>query len=418
MSKHGDETAEQLAAWATSLEASPDDLELAERSLKDTLAVTLATRGHAIERVVADLDDATKWATLGHVLDFDDVHMASTTHLSVVCVLATLVAGGGAQAYLAGGGVMARLGSMLGWSHYSAGWHATCTAGAPAAAVAAGIAMELDAEQLTRAMALAIPAAGGVQQAFGTDGKSLQVGFAVAAGVRAARLASAGATADPRALDAWIRLVNGGHRPLDLTGPAIPGGLAIKLFPCCYALQRPIVATQQLVADGLDAQDVVALRVTTPEAALQPLIHHRPKTALEGKFSLEYAIAAALLDPHPGFSSFTDAAVQRERACELVESLELCIEEGGDSILAGSIRIEATRADGSTLTSQLEVPPGAPTRPPSKAELDAKIKDCGADVPALLATVDWSNAAALLSSEFDRGAAARRLARQSAAVPA
>ena len=28
---------------------------------------------------------------------------------------------------------MARLGSALGWRHYSAGWHATCTAGAPAA---------------------------------------------------------------------------------------------------------------------------------------------------------------------------------------------------------------------------------------------------------------------------------------------
>ena len=26
---------------------------------------------------------------------------------------------------------MARLGTALGWPHYSAGWHATCTAGRP-----------------------------------------------------------------------------------------------------------------------------------------------------------------------------------------------------------------------------------------------------------------------------------------------
>src|SRR6185437_3948266 len=178
--------------------------------------------------------------------------------------------GGGSRAFLAAAGVMARLGTALGWRHYAAGWHATCTAGAPAAAAGAAVAFGLPAERIAAAMALAVPAAGGVQRAFGTDAKSLQVGFAVDAGIRAARLAAAGAQADPSALDAWLALVGGDPGAVDPSGPAVPGGLAVKLYPCCYALQRPI-ATLAGLAPGLDPADVRRIVLRTPEATVVPL---------------------------------------------------------------------------------------------------------------------------------------------------
>ena len=201
-----------LARWAERLEPEPGDLELADRSLRDTVAVTLAARDHRVTRLAAGLPDGARWAIAGHVLDFDDLHMPSTTHVSAVCVPTALATGGGPRAYLAAAGVMARLGTALGWPHYSAGWHATCTAGAPASAAGAAVALGLPAEKIAVAMALAVPAAGGVQRAFGTDAKSLQVGFAVDAGIRAARLAAAGAQADPEAVDAWLSLVGGGRQ--------------------------------------------------------------------------------------------------------------------------------------------------------------------------------------------------------------
>ncbi len=113
---------------------------------------------------------------------------------------------------------MARLGTALGWPHYSAGWHATCTAGAPACAAGAAVALGLDPGRIATAIALAIPGAGGVQRAFGTDAKSLQAGFAVDAGIRAALLAAAGARADWSALEAWLALVGGDPGALDLAG--------------------------------------------------------------------------------------------------------------------------------------------------------------------------------------------------------
>ncbi len=388
-----------LAQWAHDYQPGPADQELAARSLADTVAVALAAREHRVTQLAASLADGPRWAVAAHVLDFDDLHMQSTTHISAVCVPVALAMDGGARAYLAGAGVMARLGTVLGWPHYSAGWHATCTAGAPAAAAGAAVALGLTAGQIATAMALAVPGAGGVQRAFGTDAKSLQVGFAVDTGIRAARLAAAGAQADPAALDTWLHLVGGGGAAnsaaaLDLDGPAVPGGLAIKMYPCCYALQRPISALAEPALAAPAALRRIVIR--TPEGTVQPLIHHRPRTGLQGKFSLEYAAAAALLDSYPGFASFTDEAVQRPAAQRLIEQVEVKLEPGGTWLLDGEFTAELHTAGGTVTTVSQRFPPGSPARPPSAAQLRAKLADCVTGLDTDPATWTWDNAAAIL----------------------
>jgi 2-methylcitrate dehydratase PrpD len=388
--------AQQLAQWATGLQPAEADRRLAGRSLADTLAVALAAREHRVTRLAASLPDGARWAVAAHVLDFDDLHMPSTTHISAVCVPAALAVGGGAAAYLAGAGVMARLGAALGWPHYSAGWHATCTAGAPASAAAAAVALGLTAGQTATALALAVPGAGGVQRAFGTDNKALQVGFAVQAGLRAAELAADGARADPAALDDWLGLVGGDPARLDLNGPAVPGGLAIKIYPCCYALQRPISALAGLAAAGLPADAVRRIAVRTLAGTVTPLIHHRPETGLQGKFSLEYGLAAALLDGYPGRDSFTDAAVRRPAARRLMELVDATLEPGGTGLLDGAFTAEVLAGGGTVREVSLQYPPGSPQRPPSAAEFSAKLTDCLAGLPVEPAALTWAQAAGLL----------------------
>jgi 2-methylcitrate dehydratase PrpD len=386
------QVADELARWATAFDPSADDLALADRALLDTIAVATAGREHPIAEILDELSETATWAVLAHVLDFDDLHLPSTAHISAVCVPAVLSAGGDARAYLAGAGVMSRLGTALGWPHYAAGWHPTCTAGAPAAAAASAVAMGLGPDEIATAMALAVPAAGGVQRAFGTAGKALQVGFAADAGVRAARLAAAGASADPRAIDQWLALVQGDPRRLQLDGPAVPGGLAVKLFPCCYALQRPIAAMRALVE--VEPERVARVVVRTPESALAPLIHSEPVTGLESKFSLQYAIAATLLDGRPGMASFTDEAVARPEAQALLRRVEADATPGGDWLLEGEAAIEVTLDDGSTLHTTLDVPPGAPQRPPSPDDLAAKVADCAGEAIA----PTWDSAADYLGA--------------------
>lgn len=394
-----------LARWAHELRPTAADIALADRSLADTVAVALAAAGSPVARLAAALPEGAHWAVAAHVLDFDDLHMPSTTHVSAVCVPAALAAGGGARAYLAGAGVMARLGTALGWSHYSAGWHVTCTAGALASAAGAAVALGLPAGQIATAMALAVPAAGGVQRAFGTDAKSLQVGLAVDAGIRAARLARAGAGADLSAVEAWLRLVGGDPAAVDTAvvdtaGPAVPDGLAVKIYPCCYALQRPISALSglagQLAERGLDPAGVRRIVLRTPEATVVPLIHHRPDTGLQGKFSLEYGAAAALLDRYPGFASFTDAAVRRDAARRLAGLVETKLDPGGTGLLDGRLEAEVHAGDGTVLRVSEQFPPGSPARPPTAAQLQVKLDDCVRGLDADPASWTWPNAAGVL----------------------
>jgi 2-methylcitrate dehydratase PrpD len=258
--------------------------------------------------------------------------------------------------------------------------------------VAAGIAAGLEAESLARAIALAIPAAGGVQRAFGTMAKPLQVGFAVSAGVRAARLAAAGATADPAALDQWLALVGGDASSIDLEGPAIPGGLAIKLYPCCYALQRPLAAMAGL---RVDAGRVESIRVSTPSASLQPLNRHQPRTGLEGKFSLEYGLAAALLDHPVTFASFTDEQVNRPEAVRLGSRVVVSPVALGSGLLDGDFVAEVVTTSGSERV-QLQLPPGAPGRPPTQSELADKVADCCGPLAGEVLGVGWGEAADFL----------------------
>src|SRR5207245_3274250 len=94
---------------------------------------------------------------------------------------------------------------------------------------------------------------------------------------------------------------------------------------------------------------------------------------LEGKFSLEYGIAATLLDGHPNLESFTDAAVQRPKARRLMERIHTTTTaDAGDGLLAGEIKIEVTLRSGEVLTTRLATPPGAPARPPTDEELQQK----------------------------------------------
>lgn len=406
----------RLAEWAVALSPTRHDLALADRALLDTVSVGIAARTHHILKVGAVLGEAGRWAAACHVLDFDDLHMPSTAHISSVCIPPALstVTGGvtgaaelAARSYLAGAGVMARVGTALGWEHYSAGWHATTTAGALGAAVSAATSRGMDVDGVARAMSLAVPAAGGVHRAFGTDAKSLQVGLAVDAGVRAAELAAAGATTDLTAVEAWMALVGGDPSAITLEGPAVPGGLAIKVYPACYALQRAISAVAGVLPEQVDAASVTRIVVRTPGGTLRPLLFHRPLDGLQGKFSLEYGLAAAILDGHPGRRSFSDAAVGRPAARRLVSLVEITRAEGGDGLLDGQVDVEvhldgagpsgAGHATGARiLTGSLQYPPGSPQRPPSEAEMLSKVADC-LDGTGLDATaITWAGSARLL----------------------
>ncbi len=393
-------TAQSLARWACEAVPGPADFELARIALIDTVAVAIAGADHPLTDLVAQLPPAARWAAQAHVLDYDDLHLPSTTHISTVCVPAAAATGGTARAYLAGAGVMARLGAALGWNHYSRGWHATSTTAPMAAAAVAATARGLDVERTAAAIALAVSSAGGVQRAFGSDGKAIQVGLAVDAGIRASELAARGASADLRVVDTWLDLVS--QPPFDLaldSAEIVPGGLAVKVYPCCYALQRPIACAAEL-ASGLDPREVDSIDVWLTESAVQPLVHHRPTSGLEAKFCLEHALAVGVIDGFAGFDSFSDESVHRPEVARLTRNVTVHLTPGGTGLLDDVVRVSLVTADGRTHSGEIDIPPGAPGRPVTGDQLAQKVRDCVGDRADAVLSADWHDVAGLFENSL------------------
>src|SRR5919197_2117984 len=168
----------------------------------DWLACAARGRREPAARAAAAIGDPVLTAaTAGHVLDYDDTWLPGIAHLSAPTAPAALAVaaeqdatvGDALDAYAEGFEAMAALAGAGCPALYDAGWHPTAVCGSVGAAVAAAALLDADRDV---AAALAVLRSAGLRAAFGSDGKSLQVGLAASAGADAARLAAAGARVD------------------------------------------------------------------------------------------------------------------------------------------------------------------------------------------------------------------------------
>jgi 2-methylcitrate dehydratase PrpD len=158
--------------------------------------------------------------------------------------------------------------------------------------------------------------------------------------------------------------------------------VGVKLYPCCYATHRAIDAVLGLRAEhGVDPAAVAEVHVEVSRGGLMPLRTEPPATGLEGKFSLQYCLAAALLDGGVGLPSFTDAAVRRPAVRELMSRVAASEgAEAGEFPIGGYAEVQIVLRDGSEYSTRVDVPRGDPSRPLSWDELAAKFRDCAATV--------------------------------------
>ena len=166
-------------------------------------------------------------------------------------------------------------------------------------------------------------------------------------------------------------------------------GLALKRFPCCYASHRGMDGVLQLRQRlGLTAENLEHLECRMPPGGMRVLIYPQPKTGLEGKFSLQYALAAGVLDGEYTLWSFTDEAVNRPQIRDLLARIDVerrprCA--GNDPLLEtrssgsrGFVEVEAVRTDGRRETVRVDQAPGHPARELTWDDIAAKFMDCAA----------------------------------------
>jgi len=287
-------------------------------------------------------------------------------------------------------------------THYAAGWHPTCTIGILAATAACARALALDVETARHALGLAAAQVAGMRAQFGTMAKPLQVGFAAAAAVRTIRLAQAGAQASDLALDGpmgFFQLYTGvtaGHGAARLpirdpeAGPTPMPSIEVKQFPNCYAAHRAVVAALALRAGAaLDAHAIARILIEGSPGAHAPLLGRLPTTTDEARFSIEYAVACALLDGGLGFASFTDKALQRPTIRRL-----LAVSTSRETPALGpprSARVTVALRDGTQAHHVVQDLAGHPHDTQAASErLRGKVVDClsrtglGSYAPSLL----------------------------------
>ena len=223
-----------------------------------------------------------------------------------------------ATAYVAGYEVWADLQRRDPDQHHEKGWHPTGIFGAIGAAAACASLRGLDADKATTAIALGASQSAGLVSNFGTMTKPFHAGRSAHAGVIAARLAAAGFTASPDALEhplGFLAAISPKGN-VDRSSPTQAGrdwailsqGLSVKKYPLCYCTHRAIDGALDMLRDQkLGPADVKAVTVSTSRRNTKILRNSRPQTGLEAKFSMQFAMASAIAAGRVGLGELTDA---------------------------------------------------------------------------------------------------------------
>ncbi|MFC1913848.1 MmgE/PrpD family protein [Chloroflexota bacterium] len=336
--------------------------------------------------------------TMAHALDYDDYWVSGIGHPTAVLLPAILALGEKDKisgrdiiaAYVVSCEVGSKLASLVATSLLERGWHPTGVLGALAAAAACAKILKLNVEETRIALGIAASETGGLRKNFGTDTKPLHAGKAASNGIVAAMLAKRGFTASQDILEGPIgfcRTLAGMDyqaapvleklgSPYDILSAA-----TIKPYPSCGGTHRCIDAMLHLVKEHhLRAEDVAEIQCKTFTLLPEILIYHHPKTGLEGKFSMEYVMAAALLDGEITLKQFTEEKVLNTKAQEIFQRVKYIHPKPvpGEAEIRHELpqTVTVKLRDGRQYFHEVPYPKGHPKNPLIWEEVGDKFRDC------------------------------------------
>ncbi|HEY2380829.1 MAG TPA: MmgE/PrpD family protein [Terriglobia bacterium] len=330
-----------------------------------------------------------------HAQDFDHSFVAgqqpSCAIIPAVFTLGETLGSSGRQileAYIAGFEVTAALMFAV-QSLGTGGWHANGTIGTLGAAAACARLLGLNETGTDMALAIAASLGSGIIANFGTMTKPLHAGQATRSGVLAAKLAKAGFTGNAQALEARSGFFDchypGGkidHAPIASLGnpwSMEKYGVRYKPYPCGGLTHSAILAAIRLRNEHqVTPQLIDHVEVRVPADTAAPLVYRVPKAAREGKFSMPYLIARAIIDGNITFDTFTEEAVRNPQALQLLERIDMkvdpALQAGTDGSRPAIVAMKLT--NGQTQTLEQKFPKGSPEVPMTQDELVSKFRTC------------------------------------------
>ncbi|HZR31403.1 MAG TPA: MmgE/PrpD family protein [Terriglobales bacterium] len=339
-----------------------------------------------------------------HVEDFDDTQLAVAkdrvygllTHPTVPVLPAAFaitetVGRSGKDlmlAYQLGIEVETKIAEAISPRHYEDGFHSTGTCGVFGGTAACAKLRGFKTDQIERAFAIAASQASGLRENFGTMMKPFHAGHAAEVGVFSTDLAALGWSGADGILEAprgFFHAYGGTYAPaaiMDKLGKpwtfASPG-VSIKPFPSGSLTHPGMSEMLRLIrTEHIRAADIEQVEVGTNHNLPNALIHHRPKNALQAKFSMEFCMAILLLDGKAGLREFTDSVVNRRDVQEMIGRVRFYVdpeaEAAGFDKMTTIIKVHLK--NGRTLSGRADFAKGSPTNPMSYEEVAEKFYGC------------------------------------------
>lgn len=397
---------EGLVGLVRAKSISRDDLDAAALFTLDAVANVLAGRNSAPGKILLNWWNARTASNsapdperlaflmggLCHILETDDLHRESVVHPGCVVVpaawaLAEARGDSGRallEAVLHGFEATTRVGMAVGPAHYRI-WHNTATCGPYGSAMAGAALLRLSDAEAVHALGNAGSQSAGLWQFLETGAmtKHLHAGHAAQAGLKAAELAAFGFTGPPRILEGEKGFFRAACPDADpaavLRAPDAAWQLArtsIKPWPSCRHTHPAIDAAEELrLRLGAPAEDNIReIEVGTYQAALDVCDRAVATSDYEAKFSLQHAVAAALLYPRVDFDAFGDRA--RARCAKLALRVRIGAEEPYRSAYpkAWGARVRVTLNDATALAATRTNAKGDPEAALSPDDMVAKAR--------------------------------------------
>ncbi|WP_043338985.1 MmgE/PrpD family protein [Belnapia moabensis] len=339
-------------------------------------------------------------ATASHTVEFDDIFRDAGYHPACPTIPPALAAiqqqGGGMEMLLraitAGYEVSCRIGMAVQPSHYK-NWHTTGTVGTFGAAAATALVLGCDARQMAHAIATAATFAGGLQQAFLSDGmsKPLHPGHAAEAGALAAIGAAAGVTGaldvlhGPKGFAAATSEDTGKWEVAfaDLGRRICITEVTFKNHGCCGHIFAALDAVDDLRREhGFSADDVAAIHVGGYGPTKTVCDRPEAQTEQECRFSTQYCMGALLVLGGVRLAAFAPENLSNPtiRAIMPRVTVELDPELADAYPARRAAKVRLTLRDGRVLDRFQPTRKGDPDAPLSDADLSAKFEELVAPV--------------------------------------
>ena len=271
---------------------------------------------------------------LAHGLDYDDRNHASTYTLAASTALAESLDVSGAkllEAFIAGREVRAALDALFskrssGVGPGARGWHSNGILGPIASACSVGKILELDSQQMVAAIGLAAGSCGALTRDGGAMAKPFRVGQAATTGINCALLAQEGFTADETPLEGRYGLLEAlGPLPDEVVNVLgqnvgreyeLERDIRIKPYASCTATHAGLEAMLRL----MQTHKILPNDINAIECDLKPypLVRQHPKRGFEGRFSMPFCLAVALVHGEIRPNDFTNERLHEPHVQELI----------------------------------------------------------------------------------------------------